>query len=182
MFHVPWYHSLLFHFPLSSVACSAWLCLSSIVWDVEKAARLLGEPAADCEYKTFDFTVAGCALRYLTAELPTQRPAWAAVTPDTMEHGKKRRRECPGKSRLTAGTSMYCAVRCPMGGPLRAHWPSLVLSAMCFFIQVITRSVVGVVWPRKWLSGSIFFFFVSVEFVQPNTEFICHLGSLWGCV
>lgn len=101
--------------PLSSIACSAWLCLSSIVWDVEKAARLLGEPAADCEYKTFDFTVAGCALRYLTAELPTQRPVCAAITPDTMEHGKKRRSECPGKSRLTARTSVLLCSALPYG-------------------------------------------------------------------
>ena len=71
--------------PLFSLAVFVW---GFVVWDAGKAGWLSREMAADSKHKTFDFGVRGCVLRYLTGGLPTPRPVWAAVSPDTMKHGR----------------------------------------------------------------------------------------------
>lgn len=120
----------LLHLPLCHPSpCSAWLCLSEVycVGCGENSPTL--QRAGGRFQTTFDFSVTGCALRYLTVELPTQRPVWAALSPDTMDHGKgggERGRRGGG---FTAEITMYCAVFCPMGGLLKAHCASVVCSA-----------------------------------------------------
>lgn len=85
--HVPRYQYLFFIFPsvilpLVQLGCA---CPRSFVWDVGKVAWLSREPAADSKHIWLQ-----ChrMCTYLTVELPTQRPVWAALSPDTMEHGK----------------------------------------------------------------------------------------------
>lgn len=54
--------------PLGQLVC---VCLRPVcVRDVGRAARLSREPAADSEYRTFDFSVTESALRCLTVDCP----------------------------------------------------------------------------------------------------------------
>lgn len=169
-----------FYFPIRHIfLCSARL---SIVWDAGKAGWLSREPAAESKHKTFDWGVRGCACRYLTVELPTQSPVWAAVSPDTMQHGKGGAERGRGEGyQLRQPCTMQQAAQWDVYW-VKAHCASVVCSTAsccaehkqyvaCGFDSLLfylVTCVVLVSWLQKYLSG---FSFLFVLVLQPVLSF-----------